>query len=211
MISSFGIRGDVVDKRAPTAGRHLSITWEKNEMACVAIYLQPSAGSRKTDPLLAKFTRGRPNGLATLLLLAGLLGLSTQLYAATACTRVDDGGWWCWEYDDYNVGFSQDGGGGPSLNYSGGYYVGVDGTVGGLEITNLTLPIPRRDSERNVGCSDATPIRKEYARFQIAPFMSILRIGQRVRISYPTGQSEKFLIECKICSLPAVPVAGTCG
>ena len=44
---SFGIRGDVIDKRAPNAGRHLSITWENNEMTCVAIYPQPETGNRK--------------------------------------------------------------------------------------------------------------------------------------------------------------------
>ena len=63
--------------------------------------------------------------VSLLVLIFGLLGLSTQVLARTACVELDDGGRWCWEYEEYNVSLSPD-------DFNQGYYVPPDGNpVGG--------------------------------------------------------------------------------
>lgn len=63
----------------------------------------------------------------------------------------------------------------------------------------------------DVNCSNLGAVRQAEAANQIGPRLPQVSIGQAVRIHYGNGESELFVIQCKICSIPAAPIPGTCG
>lgn len=64
--------------------------------------------------------------------------------------------------------------------------------------------------DEDVGCQNVGAVRKGEAANQIGPRLPSVSIGEAVRINYGTGESESFVIQCRHCSLPAVPIFGTC-
>lgn len=75
------------------------------------------------------------------------------------------------------------------------------------------MPIPNNPLlNKDPSASCATPeLKVAYAEAEIGPFLPWLDIGDRVLIHYRNGQTEKFGIICKFCSIHVQPIPGTCG
>lgn len=86
---------------------------------------------------------------------------------------------------------------------------GGSGNGGGGSPSIRNIPI--RNTEIQADCSSDGEVRKAYAAAQVGPFQLSLRNGDRVKINYRNGQSERFIITNRTSSLPAEPVPGTCG
>lgn len=145
----------------------MSITWKKQEMTCVAICPETEIENPRTCRLPGKFSRTRSHVAALLVLVAGLLGLSTQLQATLACTRVDDGGWYCREVVDYSPGFSQGGGGTPPSQGSGGTGGETGFGEGGSALPAGTSPDNPREAEEVAQCGPSIRLWREAQASQV--------------------------------------------
>lgn len=121
----------------------------------------------------------------------------------------------CADMGMVNVGgVCQNPGGGGFGGGSGGGGGGFGSGGGGGGGIGFGRPIPNNpnNTERGANCSSIESVRMNYARQEVGPFLSSLDIGDFVKIRYVSnGQRETFEIICKICSIPAVPIPGTCG
>jgi len=128
---------------------------------------KPEAGSCKNNHLTAKSPRVLFNRLAFLVLFAGLLGLSAQLRATTACVGVDDDPQHCRDVPDYDPGFSQDGNTGstgmPGPGDTGGSDPFGGGTNFGNDWRGGDSSEDATDTNGQAECSDEPSLRRSSA------------------------------------------------
>ena len=205
-------------------------------MTCVAIYPQPEAGSRKpeADSLTAKCPGALANRVAFLLLFAGLLGLSTQLHAALACTGVEDGGLWCRDVEipDYDAGFSQDGNTGstgmPDSGGTGGQTGFGDGggtdsaTADAIKAAAYEIEPHESNPENRATCDVRLEIKIKYAYYEIGKSRKDTLFtgrrpvpGEAYTITYiGSGETEAWIAGPYVGLTPEMvgaPIPGTCG
>ncbi len=87
----------------------------------------------------------------------------------------------------------------------GGFVSGATG--GGVS----TMPNNPNNNEETADCSAVPSVRMNHARSDIALRLTTLRVGQVVEVEYDNGQSELFIIDCRVCTITGVPVPGSCG
>lgn len=177
-------------------------------MTCVAIYSETEVETPRTCLLPAKLSRTRSHAAALFVLVAGLLGLSTQLQAVMACVTYENGDRYCREVeDDYSPGFSQDGsGGGPPSMGSGG--TGSDGDgfgdAGGsvqhdfIEVPDsIKVPNDEDNPHSEAQCSSDVSLRAAYAWADLQGQTISLEVttDSLVEITYvSTGERENFWV-----------------
>ncbi len=155
-------------------------------------------GSNRLKLLTTGFVPGPIRSLATLILVAGLLAVCTQLYATTAIVCVGEGeDRQCWEQTiQPKHGFSP---GSPGHPGSGGGVGGDDGFGGdgggALEIPPLAAENPDNNNA-DADCSSLVEVRMAYAAGEVS-FNRVVTGGQPAPgqlylLSYRNGQSEVF-------------------
>lgn len=87
-----------------------------------------------------------------------------------------------------------------------GFLSGATGS-GGIQ----TMPNNSQQDEDTTYCGAADGARMAHAKADIALKLNTLEVGDVVEIEYNNGQTELFIIDCIICSIPGLPIPGTCG
>lgn len=147
--------------------------------------------------------------MSLLVLIFGLLGLSTQVLARTACVELDDGGRWCWEYEEYNVSLSPD-------DFNQGYYVPPDGNpVGGdgsvqhdfIEVPDsIKVPNEEDNPYSDANCGSDVSRRADYAWADLRGqtiSLGVTTENSIVEITYvSTGERENFQFNGYLAAQP---------